>query len=66
MAADFTKKTAPNRIVLECDDLDYEAIQRAMARRQAMRVFPEHGSNVAGAVIAEICRGWDEIIEDIK
>ena len=61
MDDDITRKTRSNRIELECDDLDYRAIQEAMAKRQAIRCMPDSGSNVAGAVIAEICRGWMEV-----
>ena len=60
-----SEKTRPNKIEFECDDLDYAVIQRAMSIR--MRgVLPTHGSESAGALIAEICRGWlDHIGEDI-
>lgn len=56
---DMTSKTRPNRVEMECDDLDYEVIQRAIAIRQ-QSVMPDHGSTTTGAVIAEICRGWLE------
>ncbi len=59
---EITAKTAKNEIVLVCDDLDYAAIQQSMARRQAYRVTPDSGSNVAGATVAEICRGWYETL----
>ena len=60
---DLSAKTAKNEIVLVCDDLDYAAIQNAIARRQSSRIMPDNGSNVAGAVIAEICRGWEEMLD---
>ena len=59
----MTAKTAANKIELECDDLDYSAIQRAIAMRQKFAIMPDNGSNVAGAVLAEICRGRMEFLE---
>ena len=58
-------------ITLEVDDLDYDAIQRAIATRQAFRVWPEDDdmpvlSNISGLAIAEICRGWLEFLEISK
>lgn len=56
-------------IVLELDELDYDAVQSAMARRQSvLRLpdganLPDGSSNLAGALIAEICRGWLELRE---
>lgn len=50
-------------IVLELDEIDYIAIQRAMAKRQRIRIMPEGGGNVAGRVVAEICRGWEEMLD---
>ena len=55
-------------IVLELDDLDHEAITKAIAKRQSFRMWPmdEHyggPSNIAGLAVAEICRGWMEFIE---
>ena len=59
-------------ITLELDDLDYEAVQRCIAKRQAFRCWPTGddasddplggGSNIAGLAIAEICRGWEEML----
>lgn len=55
------------KIVLEVDDLDFHAIQNAMARRQSFRVMPDaDGGNIAGRVIAEICRGWLERLDADK
>lgn len=51
------------RIELEVDDLDYEAIQRVIATRQLYRCMPDGEGNQAGRVIAEICRGWEEMLE---
>jgi hypothetical protein len=54
------------RLVLELDEDDWDAIQEAIARRQAWRhadggpLLPDGESNTAGAVLAEICRGWVE------
>jgi len=49
-------------ITLECDAIDFDAIQNAISRRQAMQCLPEGGGNTAGRVIAEICRGWIEML----
>lgn len=54
-------KSRPNKFSFECDDLDFEAIHRAMAIRQK-GIMPDNGSDVAGAAIAEICRGWMEAL----
>ena len=51
------------KMVLELDELDYDAVQMAITRRQCFRIMPEGQSNVAGAVLAEICRGWMEFID---
>jgi hypothetical protein len=58
-------------ITLELDDLDYDAVQKAIAVRQSFRVWPEDDdmpilSNVPGLAIAEICRGWLEFLEVSK
>lgn len=50
-------------IVLELDALDFEAIQDAMAIRQRWRAMPDGDGNLAGRTIAEICRGWCEMLE---
>lgn len=43
------------------NDTDYDAIQQAIAHRQTWRVMPDHeGGDIAGTVLAEICRGWLE------
>jgi hypothetical protein len=60
------------RMVLELDYLDFVAIQRAIARRQRWRdeeggaIMPPTESNTAGAVLAEICRGWEELLNAAK
>lgn len=53
---------AKREIVLQLDELDYAAIQKAIAYRQTWGrgTMPDSDSNVAGAVLAEICRGWLE------
>ena len=48
-------------IVLECDQLDFDAIQKAIAVRQAIPGMPDaDAGNLAGKIVAEICRGWVE------
>jgi hypothetical protein len=65
-------------IILELDDADYEAVQRCIARRQSFRSWPDatsqadsddefseplkDGSNLVGLAVAEICRGWEEMM----
>lgn len=51
------------RIVLECDDLDYDAINRVFARHQQMHSLPDGDGNMAGRLVAEICRGWEELVD---
>jgi hypothetical protein len=50
-------------MLLELDDLDFDAIQRAVAIRQTVRALPEYDINLVGVLIAEICRGWMEYRE---
>lgn len=50
-------------ITLKLDELDYEAVQRCIARRQLYRIMPDGEGNQAGRVIAEICRGWEEMLD---
>lgn len=49
-------------IVLACDGTDFQAIQRVMALRERELPIPDGGSNANGAVIAEICRGYEEML----
>jgi hypothetical protein len=51
------------KIELEIDKADYTAIQKAIAKRQVLRVMPDGEGNMAGRVIAEICRGWLEMMD---
>ena len=50
---------------LALDELDYQAIQEALARRQMFMAMPDadEGSNMAGRLVAEICRGWMEMLD---
>lgn len=51
-------------IELVLEDEDYDSVQRAIALRQSWRAMPDFGeSNRAGAVLAEICRGWLEFVQ---
>lgn len=57
----------PRKITLLLDELDYAAVQAAMAKRQLFRadgkcILPDGTSNTAGALIAEVCRGWLEMV----
>ena len=53
------------RFILECDELDAKAIHEAIARRQRRRIMPDGDGNMAGRVIAEICRGWMEFCDSL-
>ncbi len=48
---------------LTLDDTDYDAIQKAMAIRQAFRCMPDGTGDLPSQVIAEICRGWVEFLD---
>ena len=49
------------KIVLEVDELDYQAIQTEFAKRQGQRrPLPEGESDLAGAMVAEAIRDLDE------
>ena len=60
----------PRVIVAECDEQDYDAICAAIARRQSWGVMPDDGDapggNATGRVLAEICRGWAEMLDAAK
>lgn len=58
----MTTGDSRKKIELRCDDLDYAAIQQAIAFRQAMACLPDGTSDTAAAVLAEICRGWMELL----
>lgn len=49
-------------ISLRCDELDYKAIQRAIAKRQQLFIMPDGDGNAAGRFVAEICRGWMQMM----
>jgi hypothetical protein len=51
-------------MTLCCDPLDYQAIQRAIARRQLFGVIPDGDGNLAARYLAEICRGWEEMLDN--
>ena len=58
-------------MTLEVDELDREAIQRCIAKRQNFGrsqgdkgpPLPDGTGNFAGRYLAEICRGWEEMME---
>ncbi len=54
------------QIVLNLDPDDYDAVQQALAVRQRRLndrpILPDGDSNTAGAYLAEICRGWLEML----
>jgi hypothetical protein len=50
------------RIILEVDELDFLSIHVAMSYRQLWRVLPDGDGNLAGRLIAEIVRGYMDLI----
>jgi len=56
-------KDSRRLFVLACDPADTAAIVRVIAERERDMPMPEGGSNRDGAVIAEICRGWSEMVD---
>jgi hypothetical protein len=59
------------KIVLELDDLDFAVVMQAMDRRQRFmggtrdtdETLPDGEGNLAGRTLAEICRGWEEMLD---
>ena len=73
----MAKRQRMKKIVLRLDALDHEAIIGAIKRRErlgqphattgsTLPLLPFGTSNREGAVIAEICRGWAEIVDGWK
>jgi hypothetical protein len=59
---------ATKRLILDLDEDDFAALQEALTRRQLWRdqhgvILPDGESNLPGALLAEICRGWIELCE---
>jgi hypothetical protein len=50
------------KLTIDLDDDDQRSILEAMGRRQ-MQPIPFGGSDLPGALIAEICRGWMEFMD---
>ena len=53
------------RMTLELDEDDRNAINMAITQRQIWRVLPDGDGNLAGRVLAEICRGWMELHDNL-
>ena len=61
----------PRKITLELDESDYVAIQGAIRHRlnsfmkddDGSPILPDGDSDRWGAAIAEICRGWCELLK---
>lgn len=60
--AERASEEGSNRIILDLDDLDHEAIKRVIAMRERSMPLPDGESNTDGAVLAEICRGYEEML----
>lgn len=57
-----------HEVKLLLDDDDLRAFHEAIARHQSRRVagehiLPEGNSDLPGAIIGEICRGWLEYVD---
>lgn len=50
------------RFEFSVDEQDAAAIHAAIAERQRWRAMPDGGGDLRGRVIAEICRGWLEMV----
>lgn len=60
---------ALHKVVLFLDELDHKAVQEAVIRRESWKCLPDSGHddcNLVGRVIAEICRGWMEMLDVSK
>ena len=51
------------RMVLEMDADDWRDIRRAIAMRERAMPMPDGTSNNDGAAVAEICRGYMEMLD---
>ena len=61
------------QVCMVMDELDYEALQKAVARRQTfgrnipgvqkIGLVPPGKSDTLGGLVAEICRGWLEMLD---
>lgn len=54
-----------HKFTASLDDLDYRAVQKALATRQNQRlngecILPDTESDLAGTLLGEICRDWLE------
>ena len=53
------------KIELECDQADFDVIQFAITQRQQFnrpKSLPDGEGNPVGRIVAEICRGWLEML----
>lgn len=57
------------RITIEVDELDARAIEIVVMKYQTRQrvagelMLPEGEGDLRGRILAEICRGWDEMVE---
>lgn len=49
-------------LILDLDPDDLRAVEKAVTKRSQM-IVPDAESNLAGQLIAEICRGWMEFMD---
>lgn len=54
---------ATKQIILNLDKKDYKAVVRCIATREGFLCMPDGESDLNGAAIAEICRGWEEMLD---
>ena len=54
------------QIILELDEFDYDSIQQAISIRQGFQgggLLPYGEGNLTGRIVAEVCRGWMEMLD---
>ncbi len=58
---------AKNKLLLELDSSDFDSVMLAMVERAGFKCgVPRSYSNRPGELLAEICRGWLEMLEAAK
>jgi hypothetical protein len=57
-------KMATRELTITLDELDYKAVVRCIAQKEqeGPAGVPEGDSDLNGAALAEICRGWEEML----
>lgn len=60
-----SKPLAPGltRVVLDLDEWDRESLVSALGTREAWGFIPDGQGNANARIVAEICRGWLEMVQ---